>query len=79
MVLLKFWKIHRKTHVPEPEACNLIKKETLAQVAPIFKNNFPYRTPPVVASVDAWVFFTNQLNVIADDSDDLLTNCSNIS
>ena len=28
----KFRKIHRKTPVPEPQACNFIKKETLAQV-----------------------------------------------
>ena len=28
----KFRKIHRKTPVPEPEACNFIQKETLGQV-----------------------------------------------
>ena len=38
-----------------PEACNFIKKETLAQVfscefCKIFKNTFSYRAPPVAAS-----------------------------
>ena len=38
------------------QACNFIKKETLAQVfscefCEISKNIFPYRTPPVAASV----------------------------
>ena len=38
-----------------PEACNFIKKETLAQVFPcelceISKNTFSYITPPVAAS-----------------------------
>ena len=38
-----------------PEACNFIKKETLAQVfswefCKISKNTFFYRTPPVAAS-----------------------------
>ena len=28
----KFYKIHRKTPAPESEACNFVKKETLAQV-----------------------------------------------
>ena len=42
--------------VPESEACNFIKKETLAQVfscefCEISKNSFSYRTPPVAASV----------------------------
>ena len=45
----------------KPEACNFIKKETLAQVFSCefceiinykSKNNFSYRTPLVVASVD---------------------------
>ena len=50
-----------KTPVPEPlfleaEACNFIKKETLAQVfscefCEIAKNTFSFRTPPVAASV----------------------------
>ena len=39
-----------------PQACNFIKKETLAQVLScefhkISKNTFSYRTPPVAASV----------------------------
>ena len=39
-----------------PEACNFIKKETLAQVfscefCEISKNTLCYRTPPVAASV----------------------------
>ena len=38
-------KIHRKTPVPEPQACNFIKKETLAQAfscefCEISKNTF---------------------------------------
>ena len=41
--------------VPQPQACNFIKRETLAQVFScefykIFKNTFSYITPPVVAS-----------------------------
>ena len=44
-----------------PEACNFIKKETLAKVfscefCEISKNNFPYRTPLVAASVDSCHF-----------------------
>ena len=49
-VFLKFRKIHKKTHVPGslfamPQACNFIKKETLAQVfscefSEIFKSTF---------------------------------------
>ena len=40
----------------KPEACNLIKKETLTQVisnefCEICQNIFSYRTPPVAASV----------------------------
>ena len=40
-----------------PQACNFIKKETLAQVfsgefCDIRKNTFPYRTPPVAVLVD---------------------------
>ena len=59
----KFHKNHRKTPVPESlflkscrsEACNFIKKESLAQVfscesCEISKNTFSYRTPLVVAS-----------------------------
>ena len=39
----------------EPQACNFIKKESLAQVfsfefCEIVKNNFFHRTPPVAAS-----------------------------
>ena len=39
-----------------PQACNFNKKETLAQMfscefCEISKNTFPYRTPPVAASV----------------------------
>ena len=41
----------------QAEACNFIKKETLAQVlscefCKISKNTFSYRTPPVAASVN---------------------------
>ena len=41
--------------------CNFIKKETLAQVFPcefckIFKNTLSYRTPPVAASVEIYVW-----------------------
>ena len=48
-----FRKVHRKT--PETEACNFIKKETLAQVFScefyeIFKSVFSFVTPPVAAS-----------------------------
>ena len=48
-------KLHRKTPVPELQACNVIKKETLAQVfscecCEVSKNTFSYRTPPVAAS-----------------------------
>ena len=44
-VLKKFRKIQRKTPVTKPEACNFIKKETLAQVfssefGEICKSNF---------------------------------------
>ena len=40
--------------LPEPQACNFIKKESLAQVFScefwkISKNTFFYRTPPVAA------------------------------
>ena len=55
-----------KTPVPgslfsEPEACNFIKKETLAQVfscefCEIAKNTFSLRTSPVAASVMRFVF-----------------------
>ena len=46
-----------------PEACNFIKKETLAQVfsyefCEISKNTFSYRTPPVAAS--AFFCFTKR-------------------
>ena len=49
--------IHKKTPVTESQACNFIKKKTLAQVLPcefceISKNTFSYRTPPVAASVN---------------------------
>ena len=51
----KFYKIHRKTPVPESKACNFIEKETLAQVlscefCEISKNTFLHRTPLVAAS-----------------------------
>ena len=53
----KFRKIRRKTPAlePSPQACNFIKKETLAQVfswefCKISKNTFSYRTPLVAAS-----------------------------
>ena len=53
---LKLTKIHAnaKQH-PEPEACNFIKKDTLAQIfscecCEISKNTFFYRTPLVAAS-----------------------------
>ena len=41
--------------MPEPKACNFIKKETLKQVfscefCKISKNTFSYKTPPVAAS-----------------------------
>ena len=44
-VLWKFRKIHRKTPMPGSKACNVIKKETLAQVfscefCEISKNTF---------------------------------------
>ena len=47
-----------------PEACNLIKKETLAQVfsckfCEISKNTFSYRTPPAAASVLMLIIITN--------------------
>ena len=55
-----------KTNVPESlfsetEACNFIKKETLAQefsceFCEIAKNTFSYRKPPVAASVMRFVF-----------------------
>ena len=46
--IYKFRKIHRKT--PVPQACNFIKKDTLAQLfssefCEISKNTFFYRTP----------------------------------
>ena len=49
-------KIRRKTPVPEPQACNFFKKETLAQVfsckfCEISKDTFSYRIPPLAASV----------------------------
>ena len=55
-VFLEYRKTHRKTPVPESQVCNFIQKETLVQVffcefCEISKNNFPYRTLPVVASV----------------------------
>ena len=58
----KFYKIHRKT----TETCNLIKKETLAQVfsfefCKIFKNTFFYRTPPVAASVAIFIIVLYQI------------------
>ena len=48
----KFRKIHRKA--PVPQACNFIKKESLAQVfhcefCKISKNAFSYRTSPMAA------------------------------
>ena len=55
-----------KTFVPEPlfseaQACNFIKKETLAQAfscefCEIAKNNLSFITPPVAASVMKFVF-----------------------
>ena len=49
-----------------PEACNFIKKETLAQVfsckfCETVKNTFVHRTPPVAASV---LFFHPRVSVI---------------
>ena len=43
------------SNIYKPEACNFIKKETLALVfscefCEIFKNTFFYRTPPVAPS-----------------------------
>ena len=56
MLQLCFDKNSRQT-LPNhrPEACNFIKKETLAKVfscefCEIYKNNFCYRTPLVAAS-----------------------------
>ena len=51
----KCHKIHRKTPVPEPKACNFIKRETLAQVftcifCEISKNIILYRKRLVAAS-----------------------------
>ena len=51
---MKFRKIHRKTPSPESQACNFIKKESLAQVFSckfyeISKDTFFYRTSPVAA------------------------------
>ena len=48
-------------HDIRPEACNFIKKETLAQVffcefCEISKNTFSYRTPPVAASENTQTF-----------------------
>ena len=44
----------------QTEACNFIKKETLARFFPVnftnSKNNFSYRTPPVAASVFKEIF-----------------------
>ena len=40
----KFRKIQRKTSVPEPQGCNFIKKESLAQVFSVNFAKFP-RTP----------------------------------
>ena len=51
-IVLIFW---GKLQKQPPEACNFIKKETLAHLfscefREIFKNTFLYRTPPVAAS-----------------------------
>ena len=56
---LKCYKIHRKTHAPEPPAYNFIKKETLAQVfscefCEISKNTFPTEHLWATASVITW-------------------------
>ena len=53
-VFLEIHEIHRKTPAPEPNACNFIKKGTLAQVfslrfCEISKNTFFYRTHLVAA------------------------------
>ena len=61
----RFRYIHRKTPVLEslfnkatgPQACNVIKKGLqqrcfLVNIGEVFKNNFFYRTPSVVASSD---------------------------
>ena len=45
-----------RVYSDRPKACDLVKKETPAQVffcefCEIFKNTFFYRTPPVAASV----------------------------
>ena len=57
-----------------PEACNFIKKETLAQVfscefCEISKNTYSYRTPTVAASVGFWlVSFVRETNQIIGKS-----------
>ena len=56
MLQLRYDKNSRQTLANHrPEACNFIKKETLAQVfscefCEIYKNNFYHRTPLVAAS-----------------------------
>ena len=60
-VFLNFHKIHRKTPVSAPQACNFIKKETLAQLfscefCVISKNTFSNRTPPVAAATIHMLF-----------------------
>ena len=52
-------------------ACNLIKKETLAQVfscefCEVSKNTFPYRTPPVAPSGFISFSFSGERNVSLD-------------
>ena len=61
----KFWKIHRKT----PEACNLIKKETQAQVfsckfSKISQTTFSYRAPMVAASICCFLLFDTNKNYL---------------
>ena len=52
-----------------PEACNFIKKETLAQVfscefCELSKNTFSYRTPPVAASVNNSIKIEEEGNML---------------
>ena len=67
-VFLENSKIQRKTPVPESQAYNFIKKETLAQVfscefCEISKNTFSYKAPPVAASVPVSGCFCSKCSV----------------
>ena len=58
-MIISKWSVYVCMYLYVPEACNFIKKETLAQVfscefCEISKNTFPRRTLPVPAS--AWTF-----------------------